>query len=314
MAPMLGSQAQGGALEKELARVKATGATGTAEGGKASEKFMQDLTSLKNAAMGIVQVVQEQLTPKVDAIVVKFTALIGQNKEAISASIVKFITDFSAGLVKLIADLDTFLKSQGWKDFKSDVGTFASTADRAAEAVGGWGKAIEYLAEIWMGAKVLAMITRMGTVLELITGLARFIPIITNPFVAIPLLAAGGLYAEFKNRTMEAQAAELKFQPSDRMFTTDEQGHPTEYKRDGKYYDVFEVRDEIAKRGEELKAIDAKIEATNKAQQDAADAQKDAAEAQKKAADAMDAQRLADEEKKLQQVAPRSSGNARSTS
>ena len=154
LAPIVNSQAKGGELERQLERVKKTGVTGTEAGANASEKLMKDLTDLKDAAMGIVQVVQAQLTPKVDGIVTKLTALIGENKEAVGASIVKFITDFSAGLVKLIADLDAFLKSQGWKDFKSDVVVVAGVANSAAEAMGGWGRAVEALATIWTGSKV----------------------------------------------------------------------------------------------------------------------------------------------------------------
>ena len=123
--------------------------------------------------MGIVRGVNDALAPAITNIVTQFNRWVEANKPLIELTLVEWITRLGRGAVQLAEDFFKFLNSEGFKGFVSDVGAVATAANTAAEAVGGWGRAIEILAGIWIGSKVLGMLANMATFLNLGGNIAR---------------------------------------------------------------------------------------------------------------------------------------------
>lgn len=158
----------------------------------ASGQLMMDWTKLTSQSEAFGRTIMTSLTPEVHDLMQWVSKLIDKNQDWIRQDIDVYAkkigdaiknADWKAVGENLRAILDA-LRQIDWKAVSAGIISFASGANSAAKAVGGWGKALEYLFALWMGSKFLTVL-----------GNARLLAAASGLSLGAPVIAAGATYA-----------------------------------------------------------------------------------------------------------------------
>lgn len=148
-------------LERQKAIQQRTGNFVTPKDAEQAKQLANDLDEVYQSAMGLARVFWRELGPAIDQVVQRIIKWIDKNKDWLTDKAIEWGKRLGDAILKLADDFDGLAVSDGFKNFASTVEEIATTAKTAADAVGGWGKAVEWLAGIWIGSKVLGMLANM---------------------------------------------------------------------------------------------------------------------------------------------------------
>lgn len=181
--PMLSAGKQG--LLEARQEAHKLGMVLSAEDGKASEAFNDNLSRMFKALQGVGYTIGRLLLPPLTALAEKFTNWIATNRELIAT-----------GLEKWIKKLDVNKIWQGFENLIAKLQDLWGTVSKLADAFGGWENVLLALAAVISGKFLLSI----GGLIASFGKLA--FAIMTTPvgwFIAACAAIGGAVYAIYKN-------------------------------------------------------------------------------------------------------------------
>ncbi|WP_061470879.1 phage tail tip lysozyme [Acetobacter senegalensis] len=133
---------------------------------RASAQLLEDWTKLTAQSEAFGRSIMTDLSPEVHDLMQWVSGLIDRNQIWLRQDIDKYIKKFGdeiqsvdwRGIGQQIKQWRDYLASIDWSKIGQDVKDFASGADNAAKAVGGWQNVAEGLFALWVGSKFLAVL------------------------------------------------------------------------------------------------------------------------------------------------------------
>ncbi|MFT9441033.1 MAG: hypothetical protein ABF593_04640 [Acetobacter papayae] len=160
----------------------------TAEDVKKSGELQMAWVRLTAQSESFGRSIMTSLTPEVHELMDILSGLIDKNKDWIRQDIDGYAKRINKAIKEadwkaIGADIRAFrdyLVSIDWQRVEKGIQEFASGADTAAKAVGGWGEASKILFELWLGSKFLRIVS-------LVTGFAGGMQAIAGYFAHLGL-------------------------------------------------------------------------------------------------------------------------------
>ena len=118
---------------------------------EAAQSLQTTWRSLTQASEGLGRTILTAVTPTITDLLKRLQEWIEANREWIRTEIVANVKEFAK-----------FLREIDWKAIGDGIKTFVSSANSAAQAVGGWLKVCEALFAIWLGSKFIAVLRAIG--------------------------------------------------------------------------------------------------------------------------------------------------------
>ncbi|WP_182356668.1 phage tail tip lysozyme [Komagataeibacter europaeus] len=138
----------------------------TKEDTQASGQLMMDWVKLTAQSEAFGRTIMTSLTPELHDMMQWVSSMIDQNQGWIRQDIPKYAKEIGDAIKSIdwkavgidIKALWDYLKSIDWKAVGDGIKSFASGADTAAQAVGGWSEAVRILFDLWLGSRFLRVI------------------------------------------------------------------------------------------------------------------------------------------------------------
>ncbi|QHC34159.1 phage tail tip lysozyme [Komagataeibacter xylinus] len=133
---------------------------------QASGQLMMDWTKLTAQSEAFGRTIMTSLTPELHDMMQWVSSMIDQNQGWIRQDIPKYAKEIGDGIKSIdwktvgadIKALWDYLRSIDWKAVGDGIKSFASGANTAAQAVGGWSEAVRILFDLWLGAQFIRVI------------------------------------------------------------------------------------------------------------------------------------------------------------